>query len=307
MNLAIIDIGSNSFHLEIVNSPDLNHFTLLERNKVVHRLASNNQSGETYISRENIVQGVEIVRGFQKLSGNHGAEIYAIATSAVRDAVNRDDFIGAIYKQCGFYVTVLTGMEEAALIYRGASLKRGDENSEITVVDIGGGSTEIIKGRGSEIYHAVSLNIGAVRLGNMFVSDLNYTEEKLLLIQEYISKVLIENIPDKQKLISDTIIGTSGSFNSVYQFHEFLYGEKSELLDIRLVEIIQMLCKTRPDVGSRLKLNFPDKRKLEILPAGSAIILSVAEYLGFSKFYYSDFAIREGLISTILKEKREKN
>lgn len=300
MNIAVIDIGSNSFHLEIVKAGKNNTFTLLERNKIVHRLASVDERGQTYIKTENISRGVEILQEFKNRGSKRKADVYAFATSAVRDALNRDEFLSAVFSQTGILVKVLLGLEEAAYIYKGAQLKFSDHNEDITVIDIGGGSTEIIKGRGEQILHAVSLNIGAVRLGNMFVADLNYTEEKLRIIQEYIMEILRENVPDKSLLTSDKIIGTSGSFNSVYQFHEFLYGEKSEVLDISLVQIIQILCKTHPDVGRRLKLNFPDKKKLEILPAGSAIILSLADFFNFSSFYYSEYAIREGLILSIL-------
>ena len=155
---AVIDMGSNSVRLLLVQAGSTEQ--LMETTRLGKGVA------DRHLQKEPIEKTVQAVERFCALARERGVErIYAFATSAVRDAVNREDLLAPIRERCGISVDVLSGKEEASLAYMGAA-----DGERALVLDIGGGSTELVLGEGT-VQRAVSLQAGAVRLRERFDQD----------------------------------------------------------------------------------------------------------------------------------------
>ncbi|GMU86188.1 MAG: exopolyphosphatase [Ignavibacteriales bacterium] len=300
-NYAAIDVGSNSFHLKIVAVENGNlHETVLDK-RIVHRLAAKDSSGKTYIPEEKIIGGLKIIKEFAADIAGHRAGYLGFATSAVRESINGADFLARVKKETGITVSIISGHKEAELIYEGAMLFLPDDEREITVIDIGGGSTEIIKGRGTRYLYAESIPVGAVRCSQMFAPEFTYSDQAINSIREYALAQLLQNFPEKSAFISPLVIGTSGTFNSLSMLKPFLSPDES-LISYDLILKIELLCSEYKEIKSRLTLSYIEKNKLEILPASITILKAIADYFGFAEFIYSPYAIREGMIRELIRK-----
>jgi exopolyphosphatase/guanosine-5'-triphosphate,3'-diphosphate pyrophosphatase len=165
--LAAIDIGTNSIHLLIARPTGNNRFEVIDREKEVVRLGSG--SGDMKrLAPEAIERGIDALRRFQQLAASRDAHVYAVATSAVREAENRNEFVRRAKDEAGVHVAVISGAEEARLIRLGALQAVPAYDKRHLVIDIGGGSTEFVIGEGDEVLDARSLKLGAIRLTERF-------------------------------------------------------------------------------------------------------------------------------------------
>ena len=165
--LAAIDIGTNSFHLVIAKIDSKKRFTVLTRAKEVVRLGSSSNDMK-YISPDSIERGVETLKRFKLICDSFKAEIIAVATSATREALNKQVFLQKVFAETGIEINIVSGYEEARLIYLGVLQSLDIYNKKILLIDIGGGSTEFLIGERGEVKSANSLKLGAVRLTNKF-------------------------------------------------------------------------------------------------------------------------------------------
>ena len=117
---AAIDIGTNSFHLIIVKEDDNGSFKIVDREREVMRLGSNSDKDFRFISPDEIEKAIDILTGFKKLSNKYKAKIRAVATSAVREAKNKNEFISEVFNETGIVVETIDGKHEAKLIFLGA-------------------------------------------------------------------------------------------------------------------------------------------------------------------------------------------
>jgi len=143
--LAAIDIGTNSFHLVIAKIDSKKRFTVLTRSKEVVRLGSSSNDMK-YITPASISRGVDTLKRFKLICDTYSAEIIAVATSATREALNKQDFLTAAFNETGIVINIVSGYEEARLIYLGVLQSLDIYNKKILLIDIGGGSTEFLIG-----------------------------------------------------------------------------------------------------------------------------------------------------------------
>ncbi len=137
-NYAAIDIGTNSFHLIIVKINQDNSLVLIDKEREVIRLGSHKGEGLSLISLDEIEKGISVLTRFKKLSDIYNAEIHAVATSAVREANNRNEFIEKVLQKTGIEIEVIDGKVEAGYIYKGVRKALSYEDKKLLCVDIGG-------------------------------------------------------------------------------------------------------------------------------------------------------------------------
>src|SRR3954470_18249599 len=165
--LAAIDIGTNSFHLVVARPTGNSRFEVLDREKEVVRLGSG--SGDMKrLAPEAIERGIDALARFKQVADSRDAHVYAVATSAVREAENRQEFVRRAQEEAGVHVAVISGAEEARLIRLGALQAVPAFDQRHLLVDIGGGSTEFVIGEGDVVLGARSLKLGAIRLTERF-------------------------------------------------------------------------------------------------------------------------------------------
>ena len=148
--LAAIDIGTNSFHLVIADVNSKGQFKVLTREREVVRLGKSSDDMK-YLDKDAIERGVSALKRFKLICDSYGAEIRAIGTSAVREALNKEIFINSVFENTGVNIEVVTGIEEARLIYLGVLQALKVFNERILLIDIGGGSTEFLIGEKGKI------------------------------------------------------------------------------------------------------------------------------------------------------------
>ena len=164
---AAIDIGTNSFHLLVARVDEQGRFDVIAQEKEMVRLGHG--SGDmSELSAGAIDRGVACLRRFRQLAEVFGAEVTAVATSAVREAANRDVFLRRARDEAGVQVQVISGVEEARLIHLGVIQALPVFDRRLIVMDIGGGSTELLIAEGLTVLGARSVKLGAIRLTDRF-------------------------------------------------------------------------------------------------------------------------------------------
>ena len=177
--IAVIDIGTNSVHMVIAEvRPDFT-YKILDRFKDMARLG--NGAFETQrLSEEAIARGLSVIGRLVTLAKNKGYDrIIAVATSAVREAKNGGDFIDLVREQTGLRVRVISGEEEARLIFLGIKNSVPMTEQPALAVDVGGGSVEVIAGNRDQLLQAKSLKLGAIRLADQFLKRTPPSERML--------------------------------------------------------------------------------------------------------------------------------
>ncbi len=150
-NLAALDIGTNSFHLIVVSAFPNGKFEIIDREREVIRLSEGNTGDIKIIQPNSIERAVSAIDRFNEISKSHNADMRATATSAAREAGNRDEFRKIILNKTGVNIEIINGLEEARLIFRGIQNAVPIFDKKSLAVDIGGGSTEFILGKSGSI------------------------------------------------------------------------------------------------------------------------------------------------------------
>ena len=164
---AAIDIGTNSFHLVVARALAGGGFDVVTSEKEMVRLGSGGGDMKR-LTPEAMDRGVAALARMLEMASSYGADVTAVATSAVREAENRQDFVDRVEDELGLTIEVISGLEEARLIFQGVIHAVPASDQRLLVVDIGGGSTEFVIGEQGRLVEARSLRLGAIRLTERF-------------------------------------------------------------------------------------------------------------------------------------------
>ncbi len=304
--IAAIDLGSNSFHIIVVEiNPETQSFKVLDRLRETVRLGTFHEPANE-LSQEDMKRGFETLQRFKKLAeGHHAVEIFASATSAIREAVNGRDWLLKIRNDLGIDAHVISGVEEARLIYLGVLSATELHGRRIGIADIGGGSTELVVGDEQFIYHLSSTKIGAVRLTEKYLMDENDLSQKIEFMENHIEGLLstkLQEIDDIGRF--DFLVGTSGTIQTIanidYRMHNFVDSEATPTLNqykITLDSVDSILEKMIATPKEKRSSAFDiSKNRGEIILAGCVILKTVMRSLKVNEIFYCDRALREGLI-----------
>lgn len=304
---AVADMGTNSFHMIIAKIKQGGKIKILDKERKIIRLGSHMGKELSFISEEETELAIKTLRKFKKLADSYGAEFRAVATSAVREAKNKLEFISEIDKKLGIKVEVLDGKDEAVLIYKGAekALSISDEN--VLCIDIGGGSTEFINVNNHKTIFAESVKIGAVRLTKHFFPDFVITEERINQCKIYICKLMKENIGRYIGKKFDMVVGTSGTAEAIAaivlkqenkQNPDSINGFSFTKSELELVSDKILLAKT---VEDRLRIKGMESKRADIIPSGLLILNCAFEFFKIDSIKVSNYALREGVIFDMIE------
>ncbi len=313
---AAIDIGTNSMRLLLA---DIEDGKIIKRIKYINptRIGSSVDKNKR-ISEEGIVRNIEAFSNFILQAKKQGAEnIVAIATSAVRDAANGNEFIQRAYEKTGVNIQIISGEEEATLGYQGVLigldtkdskevLEKSQENKEdlsprlTLVIDIGGGSTELILGQEQNLEKVISLNLGAVRMTERHITTdpIHKDEYNQMEADIYqISKETIEQINKNQE--RPTLIGIGGTITTLAALNQQLepydsgkvHNYKLTLEDITTLKE-KLLALTVEEIKS-LKGIHP--KRADIITAGATILHTIMHNLDLYEINVSEYDNLEGL------------
>ena len=165
--IAAIDLGTNSFHLAVASVDSRGMLNIIEKDKEAVRLGSSSKDMK-FIQPDGFDRAINTLKRFAKLAHANNAQIRALATSAIREAENRDLFIQKAAQEAGVKIEVISGNEEGRLIYKGVLHALPLISTKTLLIDIGGGSTETLIGKHGNVEFVHSAKLGAIRLTKAF-------------------------------------------------------------------------------------------------------------------------------------------
>lgn len=312
-NLAIIDLGTNTFHLMIVEIDERDDYRIVEKYKEPVKLGEGGiTSGK--IGTPAFRRGIKALKKFRKLiDSKRASEVRAFATSAIRSANNGQEFIQKAKEEANIDVRIINGNEEASLIYEG--IRNGVQlpvDRDVLIIDIGGGSVEFIVARDGKSQLLRSLNIGAARLLEVIQPSDPITPEENAKLIGYIREKCAGLIQELKEFNITDIVGSSGTFETMAALIANLKGDRlsSENLNSYTFHfrdyhrVHQQL--QRSTQLERLAMPGMDPMRVDMIVVGSMIVEVFAQELGVKNFMVSTYALKEGILYRFIDEQRER-
>lgn len=297
--LAAIDVGSNSIHMIVVApEPGGGGYRVLGREREMVRLGKSALSAGA-LSEAAMRDGLEALLRMTTLAGLKGAErVVAVATSAVREAANGEEFLARIRAQTGLAVQLLPGGEEGRFIYRAVREVVDLGQGSAAIVDVGGGSTEWITTAGGELAGVVSLPLGSLRSAAALRGDPPAGAE-IGKLRRQVRALLAREVPSRPV---ERMVATSGTAVCCADLVD-LFADRNwkagggglrELRARDLAQLVAHLCTLRRrEVAALPPVGGP---RSDSLVAGAVLLAELVAHAGVERFQVSDRALREGLV-----------
>lgn len=295
--LAAVDLGSNSFHM-IVARYQHGQLVVLDRLREMVRLASGlDEQGR--LSRESTQRALHCLERFgQRLRDMNAESVRVVGTNTLRQAKRRGAFLERARDALGHPIEIISGVEEARLIYLGVAHTTPGDGGQRLVIDIGGGSTELIIGEGLAAKRLESLYMGCVSLSSRFFPEGEITEKRMKRARQAAQLELEPVLNRFRRPEWDVAYGASGTLHAVA---DTLRGHDASSTSIDRAGLEWLLQETlRAGQTSRLKLPGLSVERQEVLPGGLAILLEVFDGLGIETIRIAEGALREGLLYDLL-------
>ena len=309
MKVAAIDIGSNSIHMVVARIDADGHFTLLDRAKEMVRLGKGTLVARA-LSREAMQAGMQALATFKRLADAQQIDrILAVATSAVREAKNGGDFIAQIGHDLGIHVDLITGREEARLIHLAVSNSLDLRDASTVLVDVGGGSVELVLAERGMVKVQESLKLGVLRLAERFFESDPPTRDEVEKLEEYLDRQLASFYKRARNVELERMIGTSGTVLNLVaialqmdggQAPERLHGITLRAKDVQRVRKLL----ARSDREERQRLPGLDRRRVDTIVPGAILIDHVMRRLEVAELTTCEWALREGVLLDFIRRHR---
>ena len=300
MKTAIIDLGTNTFNLLIFEEN-----TTLFKTKIAVKLG---EGGITkgYIAEAPFQRGFEALKKhLQTIEKYQADRTLAFATSAIRSTSNGVDFVVKVKTELGLHIEVIDGNKEAELIYLGVkqALDLGDSNK--LIIDIGGGSTEFIICNKKEIFWKQSFQLGAARLLERFQPQDPVTSTEVKSIEGYLEDALTTLWTALQIFPCDTLVGSSGSFDTlanviVHQFYDISMLKGKTAFDFKLSDyywLHEYFLKS--NLEKRLKTPGMIRMRADMIVISSIFINYILKRQKIISMKLSTYALKEGIMKTL--------
>lgn len=303
--IAVIDIGTNTFHLLIVEVSG-------EERKIIYKEKVAVKLGEGGISEGKITDAAQeralktLTYFREKINSENANRIFASATSAMRNASNGLDIIRKIEEVSGIKVKIISGIEEAQFIQKGVKKAIKIGNKPTLVMDIGGGSVEFIICNENEIFWLESFEIGAQRLLDKFHKHDPISEEDIQNLYNYLKTELNSLTIQLEKWQPHSLIGSSGTFDTLV---DMAYAKKKEskpediafMLSIADFQILfdEIIHKVRAE---RLAIPGMIEMRVDMIVVAICLIQFILRNNDFNAIQVSTFALKEGILEAIIQD-----
>ncbi len=291
--IAAVDLGSNSFHMIIARVHD-GHVHVVDRLRNQVQLRAGLQA-DGHLSEEAHARGIACLERFgERVREIPVGNVRAVGTKTLRSAKNSDSFLSAARRALGHPIEIISGLEEARLIYLGVAHSEADDSDMRLVVDIGGGSTEFIIGKRFRTRYRESLSMGCVSASQAYYPGGQITEGNMRRAQ-LAAHLELEAMAGQYRSIGwDDCIGSSGTIKAVQAVLKANGWSKSGIT----LKGLQRLRKALIRAGSTdvLAVDGLSRERASVFPGGVAVLFSSFEALGISRMHASEGALREGLL-----------
>lgn len=314
MIYAIIDMGTNTFNLLIYNriKKNSNELNILYKKKFAVKLG-----GKTLfinkISQDAFIRAFETLEIIKNTCKDHDVDtIKAIATSAVRSAENKDEFLEFIINKTALNIQVISGDEEAELIYYGVCQSINIPNDEpFLIMDLGGGSTEFIIAQDNKMIWKESFQLGVTRLLQYFNPSDRITESEILQINEYLSSHLKSLTQIMEQSNISILVGSSGSFDTIVsliinQLHNPIEWKPSKSYTIATEDYIlihRLLLQST--LEERRHMRGMELMRAEMMVLASIFISFVVKKYSLKQIIQSNYSLKEGVAFSLLNSTKD--
>ena len=292
-----MDLGSNSFHM-VVARHSHGQLNIVDRLRETVRLASGLDEYDR-LSREATTRALSCLERFgQRLHDMKAGQVRVVGTNTLRKAKRKGAFLDRAREALGHPIEIISGVEEARLIYLGVAHTTPSEAGHRLVIDVGGGSTELIIGEGLAAKRLESLYIGCVSLSSAHFADGEITEKRMKRARTA-AQLEFEPIMSRFRRSEwDAALGSSGTMRAV---SDVLAARGAPAVGITR-EGVEWLLEECLRAGQVSKLKLPGLAtdRQEILPGGLAIIVTAFDMLGIETMRVADGALREGLLYDLI-------
>jgi exopolyphosphatase / guanosine-5'-triphosphate,3'-diphosphate pyrophosphatase len=300
---AAVDIGSNSVRLEVAEVIGGGTPRILASERQVTRLGAS-VFREGRVSLESLEMLCGVLTTMSVIWKRYDVRgIRAVATAAVRDARNQAEFLVRAGAALGTDIEIISGQEEARLIHLGVASRWPHPGERFLIIDIGGGSAEIILSENDRIGTAFSKPLGALRLQELFLRNDPPSAAELLRMDEYIEERIAPAVRGIGRIRIDRVIGTSATASAVVRAVSRIPRMRREETDRRRASAAQIrrlyneLCSF--DVRRRQKIVGIGPRRAEIIIPGTAVLLRVLDAFRMPSLFYSAAGVRDGIIADL--------
>jgi len=296
MLLGVLDVGSNTVHLQIVDTSPGARPNPACNSKEELKLTQ-------YISEDNLVsdEGIEklrssIKRAIEQSASVQTQELLPFATSALREASNGEEIINSINKDFKIDLQVLSGEEEAKLTFLAARRWFGWSSGRLLVIDIGGGSLEMAVGVDESPEIATSLPLGAARLTKDFLRGDPYTDKSIRALRDHIENKLEQILPSLVKhQDTDRAIATSKTLRTLARLSGDWFDGSGKNISVEAIRKISAKL-SEMDEATRAKLPGVSENRASQIVAGAFVAESVMRNLDIKELEICPWALREGVV-----------
>jgi len=315
MIIAALDIGSNSIHLVVVETDREKPFRVVASAKEAVRLGRS-VARDQKLSAAAMERAIDCLKRFRRVAQSHDArELIAVATSAVRESNNKDQFLARAAEEAGVEIDLLSGVEEARLIALAVSVRhKQTARQQALVLDIGGGSTELAVMKNGEPTTLISFKLGAVRLTEQFVKSDPIGEKQLRRLRSELREVIAHRAPEIEATGFNACYGTSGTINALaaLSLRRRLAAGNGRMARRRLEHSLTLdeLRALNEELASysfddRVRVAQLNRQRAEIIVAGGQLLEALMETLKIDELVSCDWALREGVVIAHLARRVE--
>ncbi len=306
MQIAIIDLGTNTFNLMVAETRGTSYDILLEDK--YHAKLGKGGINNNMILPEAMERGLDGLRHHINTLTRYQVErVHCFATAAIRSAKNGQEFVQRVKQELDLDILVIDGQREAELIYDGVKQVFPMSNEHVLILDIGGGSNEFVVANKDGVKWKHSFNLGVARLLDRFKPSDPITDEEIARVEAYFEMELQLLFESVKGFGITRLVGSSGSFDTLVsviagKYHPHFDAVKSTSFEIsmeRYLEVHNEFLKST--LEERRVLKGMDVQRLELIVLGSMFINFVVKRLGLTHIHQVSFALKEGAIFQLIQ------
>jgi len=307
MRIAIIDLGTNTFNILIVETDASNVYKQIFQTKIAVKLGEGGIN-KGYIAPIPFQRGIDALVQYKLVLDDYSVEkVFAFATSAIRSASNGDEFVVIAKQKANIDIQVISGDKEAELIYYGVRSAVKMTNETSLIIDIGGGSTEFIIANKEQVFWKQSFLLGAARLLERFNPSDPITDKEIEDVKGYLKQELQPLFEAVKKYPITELIGSSGSFDSLAEMiahrfytpsildnkteYEFKMDDCSDIYDI----IIKSTKAERTAMKGLVQM------RVDMMVISSILVHFVVAEFEIEKMRLSTYSLKEGVLHDVIK------
>ncbi|GAF04912.1 Ppx/GppA phosphatase family protein [Saccharicrinis fermentans] len=310
MQIAIIDLGTNTFNLLIARVDKNNSYTILSETKYPAKIGKGGIQKRT-ITPEAFERGLKALQTHLDTIAQYEVDaIHCFATSAIRSAENGGDFVSKVKEKFNLDIQVIQGSQEAGLIYDGVKQVLPIGQEKVLIMDIGGGSTEFIIANTDGVVWKHSFELGAARMLELVKPSDPMQTEEIKHAEEIIAHKIAPLLQELQHHQISKLIGSSGSFDTMAAM---IAAVEHPLLDMSKLTSYQI---SKPhfenlhrqylqsSIQQRLKMKRMDPDRVEMIVLASIFIKFMLDHLSLDELFQCSYALKEGAIYQIINNKK---